>query len=324
MNYYEHHLGDYDGATAHLSWLEDCAYRRLLSLYYRTESPIPADIKQACRLVRAVSKPEREAVEQVLREFFDLQDDGWHNTRCDADIATFHDLEPEREAKRENAKERQRRARERRAALFAALRGHDIVPAYDTPTKKLEDLLSRVTGAQPVTAPVTPVTRDDTATHTHTQTHLPPPRVDVSDEANASSSSAEPTLPGFGEEPGKARRPTIPCPYDAIVDAYHRELPSLPRVLLRDGPTWVKRQKAMRSLWGWVLSSRRDDGSRRAETAEEALAWVSAYFRRAASNDFVAGRTPPGRGHENWRADFDYLLTAGGLKQVVEKTPEAA
>lgn len=89
MNYYEHHLGDYDGATAHLSWLEDCAYRRLMCLYYRNEGPVPVDIKQACRLVRASSKPERDAVQQVLSEFFDLQADGWHHKRCDEEVARF-------------------------------------------------------------------------------------------------------------------------------------------------------------------------------------------------------------------------------------------
>lgn len=89
VNYYEHHLGDYDGATAHLSWLEDCAYRRLLTCYYRNESPIPADIKQACRLVRATTKQERAAVESVLREFFHPTDDGWRNARCDAEIDRF-------------------------------------------------------------------------------------------------------------------------------------------------------------------------------------------------------------------------------------------
>lgn len=91
MNYYEHHLGDYEGATAHLSWAEDCAYRRLICLYYRSEAPIPPDIKQVCRLVRAASKPEHDAVQQVLTEFFELLEDGWHQARCDADIARFKD-----------------------------------------------------------------------------------------------------------------------------------------------------------------------------------------------------------------------------------------
>lgn len=86
MNYFKHHIGDYDSATAHLSWLEDMAYTRLMRLYYRRELPIPPDVSQACRLVRALSKPEREAVATVLAEFFVLQDDGWHNARCDEEI----------------------------------------------------------------------------------------------------------------------------------------------------------------------------------------------------------------------------------------------
>jgi uncharacterized protein YdaU (DUF1376 family) len=138
LNYYEHHLGDYDGATAHLSWLEDCAYRRLICLYYRTEAPIPGDMKQACRLVRAASKPERDAVQQVLAEFFVLVDGAWHHDRCDAEIGEYQEGEPDREARRENARERQRRSRERRKALFETLRSHNIVPPFDTKTPELE------------------------------------------------------------------------------------------------------------------------------------------------------------------------------------------
>lgn len=89
MNYYEHHIGDYDADTAHLSWLEDMAYTRLMRLYYRKEAPIPADIAQACRLVRAQSRDERRAVETVLNEFFVLADDGWHQARCDAEVSAY-------------------------------------------------------------------------------------------------------------------------------------------------------------------------------------------------------------------------------------------
>lgn len=91
MNYYEHHIGDFDSATAHLSLLEDAIYRRLICLYYRSEAPIPSEIKQVCRLVRAISKQEKETVSDVLNEFFELQDDGWHNIRCDEEIARFQD-----------------------------------------------------------------------------------------------------------------------------------------------------------------------------------------------------------------------------------------
>lgn len=90
MNHYPHHVGDYDSATAHLDWLEDMAYTRLLRLYYRAERPIPADIKEACRLVRARGR-ECKAVETVLSEFFSLQEDGWHNKRADEELAVYRD-----------------------------------------------------------------------------------------------------------------------------------------------------------------------------------------------------------------------------------------
>lgn len=89
MNYYEHHIGDYDADTAHLTWAEDMAYTRLLRLYYRKERPIPCDVAEACRLVRASSREQREAVASVLNEFFAIQADGWHQKRCDSDVARY-------------------------------------------------------------------------------------------------------------------------------------------------------------------------------------------------------------------------------------------
>lgn len=87
MNFYKHHLGDYDGATAHLSWDEDMAYTRLLRAYYRTERPIP--IGQEYRLARAQGKSPRAAVDSVLAEFFNQQEDGWHNKRADEEIEAY-------------------------------------------------------------------------------------------------------------------------------------------------------------------------------------------------------------------------------------------
>lgn len=89
VHYYEHHIGDYDADTAHLSWLEDMAYTRLLRLYYRKELPVPADVAEACRLVRAVTREQKQAVESVLKEFFRLEADGWHQKRCDADVERY-------------------------------------------------------------------------------------------------------------------------------------------------------------------------------------------------------------------------------------------
>lgn len=86
MNFYPHHIGDYMTATAHLTWLEDAAYRRMLDLYYSREEALPADITRTARLVRATSKDERKAVETVLDEFFELTAEGWKHSRCEEEI----------------------------------------------------------------------------------------------------------------------------------------------------------------------------------------------------------------------------------------------
>lgn len=91
MNYYEHHLGDYAEATAHLSFVEDAAYSRMIRKYYAQEKPLPADPKVVQRLIGARTKEEREAVDTVLGEFFVLEIDGHHNARCDAEIARYQD-----------------------------------------------------------------------------------------------------------------------------------------------------------------------------------------------------------------------------------------
>ena len=66
MNYYEHHIGDYAQATAHLSILEDGAYIRCIRKYYADEKPLPADIAAVQRLVGARTREERLA-QRLLR-----------------------------------------------------------------------------------------------------------------------------------------------------------------------------------------------------------------------------------------------------------------
>jgi len=179
MNYYEHHIGDYAAATAHLSLIEDALFSRMLRRYYLQETPLPGDVAQVARLCGARSSEEVEAVGVVLGEFFHLEADGWHNKRADEEIARYQEKLVGSDAKRENEAERQRRHRERRKELFDALREHGIVPKYDTPTNELETHLSRVTGQ----LRHEPETRDATATHTpdtnlqeeQKQQHVQPP-----------------------------------------------------------------------------------------------------------------------------------------------------
>jgi uncharacterized protein YdaU (DUF1376 family) len=91
LNYYPFHIGDYASATRHLSWDEDCAYRRLLDAYYTSERPLPIEERAVCRLVLASSPEQREAVMTVLSEFWEKTDAGWINRRADVEIAAMRE-----------------------------------------------------------------------------------------------------------------------------------------------------------------------------------------------------------------------------------------
>ncbi|MGL5181000.1 YdaU family protein [Herbaspirillum huttiense] len=203
MNYYEHHIGDYAEATAHLSFIEDAAYSRLIRKYYAQEKAMPPDLKAVQRLVGARTKEEKDAVEVVLEEFFELREDGWHQTRCDEVIAKYLESQPEREAKKEAERERQRRTRERRRQLFEALRAHGIVPDFSATMTQLQDMLSRAESqgsSQGVTRDVTPpVTRDNTATQypvTNTQSPVLKPGANtVSDDSQVGGVGPGPSAP---------------------------------------------------------------------------------------------------------------------------------
>lgn len=114
-----------------------------------------------------------------------------------------------------------------------------------------------------------------------------------------------------------ARLPT--CPYDALVGLYQEVLPELPAVRVMDDA----RKKGIRERWTWVMTTCKPDGTRRAQTQDEALAWFRDYFELARDNDFLMGRTARNGEHKNWKCDIDFLMTTRGLKQVLERTEVA-
>ena len=152
MNFYAFNIGDYAGATRHLTWDEDMAYRRMLDAYYSREAPLPLDRRQIYRLVGASEERQREAVDAVLVEFFVEQEDGWHNNWADEEIGKAAEKSTVRAERKENERERQRRHRARRKELFELLRERGIVPKFDTPTAELEEIARH--------APVTVTERD--------------------------------------------------------------------------------------------------------------------------------------------------------------------
>jgi uncharacterized protein YdaU (DUF1376 family) len=93
MNHYPFNPSDYMMATAHLEPLHDLCYRRCLDLYYDTESPL-ANAKQSLSKRLRVNE---DVLSEVLVEFFEELEDGWHHRRCDREIERY-------QAKSEKAK----------------------------------------------------------------------------------------------------------------------------------------------------------------------------------------------------------------------------
>ena len=84
MHYYQFNIGDYQSHTAHLSEMEDLAYRRLLDWYYLHECPIPLDSNEIARQIRMRSHSDSIAI--VLQEYFERTTDGWIHHRADKEI----------------------------------------------------------------------------------------------------------------------------------------------------------------------------------------------------------------------------------------------
>lgn len=91
MHYYPHHVGDYQRDTAHLTIAEHGAYRLLMDAYYATEKPLPAELGTLCRMVRAHTKAEREAVAYVIEHFFHEADGFLHHRRIEAELIVYRD-----------------------------------------------------------------------------------------------------------------------------------------------------------------------------------------------------------------------------------------
>lgn len=187
MNHYPHHIGDFNTATRHLSRLERAIYRDMLDMYYDTEAAIDgADFERLSRRLLCVTPDDVAALQFVLDEFFEQQDDGRYvHHRCEREIAAFKAAQVDRGVVKKNENQRQTRSRARRAAMFSALRAIGVVLPYNTRMAQLcractERGIALPEGDAPVTPAVTPraVTCDtpDTAiqNQNQNQTDIPP------------------------------------------------------------------------------------------------------------------------------------------------------
>lgn len=85
MNFYKHYIGDFQRDTNHLSLTERGAYLALMHHYYATETPLPVELDQLCRIAGAITSAERKSV-KVAMGFFDPTDSGLTHDRIEAEL----------------------------------------------------------------------------------------------------------------------------------------------------------------------------------------------------------------------------------------------
>ena len=89
MHYYQFNIGDYRRDTQHFSMLEHGAYRQLLDWIYLDETPIPTETEVVMRRLCARTEDEKNAVLVVLKEMFELTENGYIQSRCMGEIAAY-------------------------------------------------------------------------------------------------------------------------------------------------------------------------------------------------------------------------------------------
>ena len=209
MHYYQFNIGDYRKDTSHLSMLEHGIYRTLLDWYYLDEKPIPKETQVVSRRLRLVSESDSQALKNVLFDFFQEREDGFHHLRCDMEIAEYALVA---EKNRENGKKGGRPKANKHAG--------------ENPVGYHSDNLGNPNQSQnnPNQEPIT-----------------------NNQEDISSGSIPIPTmLTESGESKTKAVNKTIPdCPHADILALWAEKLP----VAIQPADWNEKRQHALRSRW---------------------------------------------------------------------------
>ncbi len=88
MNYYQFHIGDFNSATRNLTRVQRALYRDLLDMYYDKECPIPLDL-DSVKFKLGITKNEEIDLKILLKEFFNKNELGYSNVRCDSEIYKY-------------------------------------------------------------------------------------------------------------------------------------------------------------------------------------------------------------------------------------------
>jgi uncharacterized protein YdaU (DUF1376 family) len=148
MNFYPHHIGDFNNATRHLTRVERSVYREAIELYYDTENALTLDVKKLERRLLCFSDEEKSALQSVLSEFFTETEYGYFNERCYLEIEKY----------RSNTSNK---AKAGKASAEARKIKSDNVKQNSTPVEHVNTLCSTNHNQEPITNNHKPITNND-------------------------------------------------------------------------------------------------------------------------------------------------------------------
>ena len=89
MHYYQFNIADYRKDTVHLTPIEHYIYRSLIDWYFLDEAPIPKETQTVMRRL-SLGSDWLESLNNVLQDFFTLDDCGWVHGRINDEIEHYH------------------------------------------------------------------------------------------------------------------------------------------------------------------------------------------------------------------------------------------
>ena len=158
--------------------------------------------------------------------------------------------------------------------------------------------------------------------------------VDSDMEVNQSSVVSDETTPDpLGVSQSKSTKQAeqkaecVEKQFLAVVEVYNRvfaNCPAVSKVNLKAKAANQNRKKLIPAAWAiakdrvltsWVDEQGLIDGEK--PSAKHILEWFEAFFAERLEDPFINGQQPRSKGHENWKADFEYLLKKTNVEKWV-------
>jgi uncharacterized protein YdaU (DUF1376 family) len=89
MHFYPHNIADFNNATRHLTRVQRSVYRDAIEHYYDKEKPLDKDLDRLQKRLLCFYDDEKDALNYILDEFFELTEAGYYNERCEREIEKF-------------------------------------------------------------------------------------------------------------------------------------------------------------------------------------------------------------------------------------------